>query len=121
MPTWLPPKAKKEWQRVVPELEAVGLLAKVDMAALASYCIAVDVLERATRALRPTRENPRPEMQITQTGYESPSGAELMRRQAMKDIRAFAAEFGFTPAQRSRITVPEAAPRTISDELGLTN
>jgi phage terminase small subunit len=30
-----------------------------------------------------------------------------MRRQATRDIRAFAAEFGFTPAQRTRIQVPK--------------
>jgi phage terminase small subunit len=29
-----------------------------------------------------------------------------MRRQAMKDIRAFCQEFGFSPAARSRIQVP---------------
>ena len=106
MPAWLPPGAKREWKRVAPELEAVGLLTEVDMLAFASYCIAADQLERATRALKPTRANRRPEIQITDNGYETVSGTELMRRNAVKEIRAFAAEFGFTPAQRSRISVP---------------
>lgn len=106
MPTWLPPGARREWKRVAPQLETIGLLQEVDMAALASYCVAVDQLERATRALKPTRNNRNPEIQITENGYETISGAELMRRSAVKEIRAFAAEFGFTPAQRSRISVP---------------
>jgi P27 family predicted phage terminase small subunit len=110
MPEWLPVGAQVEWQRVAPMLEDLGLLQAVDMAAFAGYCMAVDQLERSTDALRPTKDNPRPEIQYAPSGYEVPSGAELMRRQAMKDIRAFAAEFGFTPAQRSRIKVPKKKP-----------
>ena len=107
MPEWLPVGAQVEWQRVAPMLDGLGLLQSVDMAAFAAYCMAVDQLERATEALRPTKDNPMPEVQVASSGYEVPSGAELMRRQAIKDIRAFAAEFGFTPAQRSRIKVPK--------------
>jgi P27 family predicted phage terminase small subunit len=107
MPAWLPPGAKREWKRVAPHLEANGLLSEVDMAAFAGYCIAVDQLERSTRALKPTKDNPRPEVQITKSDYEAVSGNELMRRQALKEIRAFAAEFGLTPAQRSRLSAPE--------------
>ena len=118
MPAWLPPGAKREWKRVAPQLETVGLLQEVDMAALASYCIAVDQLERATRALKPTRDNRRPEIQITENGYETISGAELMRRSAVKEIRAFAAEFGFTPAQRSRISVPSKPEEGLWSGLG---
>ena len=96
-----------EWERVYPELEALGLVTVVDAASLTCWCLAVDALERATRQLVPTEDNPTPEIQITESGYETVSGAELMRRQAMKDIRAFCQEFGFSPASRSRISVPE--------------
>ena len=107
MPPWLPAGARAEWLRVEPHLQEMGLLTVVDMAAFAGYCIAVDQLERATEALIPTEDRPRPEIQFAPSGYEVPSGAELMRRNALKEIRAFAAEFGFTPAQRSRIRVPK--------------
>jgi len=107
MPEWLPDGAQAEWERVAPHLCELGLLTVVDMAAFAGYCIAVDQLERATNALIPTEDNPRPEIQAAPSGYEVPSGAELMRRQALKEIRAFAAEFGFTPAQRTRIQTPK--------------
>ena len=65
------------------------------------------MLVRATEQLIPTEANPTPEVQITTNGYQAVSGAELMRRQAMKDIRAFCQEFGFSPASRSRISVPQ--------------
>jgi P27 family predicted phage terminase small subunit len=105
MPSWLPKGAKKEWRRLYPELEALGLLTIVDQASFAAYCIAVDQLERSTKALKPTRSNPTPEVQVTEKGYQTPSGPELMRREAIKTIKSFAAEFGFTPASRSRVQV----------------
>jgi P27 family predicted phage terminase small subunit len=105
-PSWLAPGAIAEWRRVYPELESLGLVTVVDQAALACWCVAVDNLARATAALAPTEDNPRPEIQIAPSGYECVSGAELMRRQAMKDIRAFCQEFGFSPAARSRVSVP---------------
>jgi P27 family predicted phage terminase small subunit len=37
-PAWLDPAAKKEWRRVVPELERIGMLTCVDGAALGGYC-----------------------------------------------------------------------------------
>jgi phage terminase small subunit len=40
MPKDLPAEAKAEWRRVVPELEEIGLLAKVDRAMLIRYCSA---------------------------------------------------------------------------------
>ena len=111
MPEWLSDGAKVEWERVAPHLRNLGLLTVVDQAAFAGYCIAVDQLERATALLIPTKDDPCPEVQVATSGYEVPSGAELMRRQALKEIRAFAAEFGFTPAQRSRIKVPKKKPK----------
>jgi len=106
-PEWMPPGALAEWGLVYPELDALGLITRVDRAALTCWCLAVDMLERATRQLVPTEENPIPEIQITTSGYEAVSGAELLRRQAMKDIRAFEQEFGFSPSARSRISVPQ--------------
>ncbi|WP_337531429.1 phage terminase small subunit P27 family, partial [Zhenhengia sp.] len=37
-PTWLNKEAKKEWKRIATELEALGILTEVDMAAFAGYC-----------------------------------------------------------------------------------
>jgi P27 family predicted phage terminase small subunit len=117
-PAYLPPGALTEWNLVYPELDAIGLMTRVDQATLSCWCIAVDVLERTTRKLKPTKKNAFPEIQITDSGYETVSGAELMRRQAMKDIRAFCQEFGFTPAARSRISVPTKPDGGLEGVLG---
>lgn len=101
-PEWLTPGAAAEWGRVYPELIRLGLLTIVDRAAFAAYCLAVDVMERATRAMAPTEENPLPELTEKLTRA---TGAEALRREAMKTIKSFATEFGFTPASRSRIEV----------------
>jgi P27 family predicted phage terminase small subunit len=117
-PAWLPTGALAEWDRVYPELDALGLATVVDQAALACWCVAVDMLERATLRLIPTKKNPTPEVQVTDKGYECVSGVELMRRQAMKDIRAFCQEFGFSPASRSRISVEKSETSKLDALMG---
>lgn len=37
-PTWLTLEAKAEWRRLVAELDAIGMLTKVDRAAMATFC-----------------------------------------------------------------------------------
>ena len=37
-PSWLEPEAKKEWKRLAPSLEAMGVLTQVDLTAFAGYC-----------------------------------------------------------------------------------
>src|SRR5690349_2306499 len=51
-PDWLDKDAKKEWARVAPELEKLGLIAKMDMAALAGYCQAYSEWKACTEAIR---------------------------------------------------------------------
>ena len=37
-PTWLEPEAKKEWKRLAPSLEAMGVLTLADITAFEGYC-----------------------------------------------------------------------------------
>ena len=37
-PDWLLPEAKKEWKRLAPSLEALGVLTLVDLTAFEGYC-----------------------------------------------------------------------------------
>jgi len=50
-PDWLDAEARAEWDRVVPELDAQGLLSGVDRAILTSYSAAWSVLVRAVAEL----------------------------------------------------------------------
>ena len=37
-PKWLDDDAKKEWRRLAKQMEQIGILTEVDMAAFAAYC-----------------------------------------------------------------------------------
>lgn len=50
-PTWLDREAMAEWRRVVPDLDRMGVLAKLDRAVLAAYCAAWSKFVRAEKIL----------------------------------------------------------------------
>ena len=112
-PAWLGREAKAEWRRVAKQLARAGLVQRVDLAALAAYCEAwgefvqlradVDAL-RAAAADEPA-------------GRTAESVLKLIRRKNAAAERAerMAAQFGFTPAARARITAPP--PPDEPDEL----
>lgn len=104
-PRWLSPEAKREWRRVAPELEKLGLLTRVDRAALAAYCQAYarwrqaeEVLEREgltcehTNKAGATNVSLRPEFFVAQ--------------KYLQVIKGFCVGFGLTPSARARMTVP---------------
>ena len=102
-PAWLLAEAKREWRRVAPELERLGLLTMVDGAAFAGYCQAYGRWVQAERALKKhglTTE--------TSTGYLAPRPEVVISRQSLQLVKAFCSEFGLTPSARGRMTVPES-------------
>ncbi len=105
-PKELSAAARAEWKRVQPELERLGLLMQIDRAALAAYCEAWSDFLWATGQTRKKR--------ITYAGNGTviPHPAVQIKRQAMQKIREFAAEFGFSPASRTKIDMvaPEGTP-----------
>lgn len=99
-PGWLLPEAKREWSRIVPELRRLGLLTKVDRAALASYCQCWARLVEAQQVLDRkglTFETP--------NGYIQQRPEVAMTHKLMSLLKAFLIEFGLTPASRSRLQV----------------
>jgi P27 family predicted phage terminase small subunit len=100
-PPELSPAAQREWARLVGELSSLNMITRLDRAALAAYCGAYAMWAEATLAI-----------QKHGTLVKSPAGYPLqspyisiVNRQAEIMMR-LASEFGFTPASRSRITVP---------------
>jgi P27 family predicted phage terminase small subunit len=49
-PDWLDAEGKREWDRVVPQLAAKGILCDVDQGMLANYCAALSLAVKATKA-----------------------------------------------------------------------
>lgn len=95
-------EAKREWSYVVPHLDALGLLHKVDRAALRAYCELVSTNIAATRDLE-------------KRGYfvEGADGgivknpAVSVQTQTATQIRLFSSEFGLTAASRMRLELPD--------------
>jgi P27 family predicted phage terminase small subunit len=98
-PKHLSKEARKEWHRIVPELESLGLLSKMDRAALAAYCQAYGRWVEAQENLRDEG-----------TLYETARGNVItnprlwVANKALEQMHKFLTEFGMTPASRTRIS-----------------
>jgi P27 family predicted phage terminase small subunit len=115
MPADLPKAAAAEWRRIVPELKLMGVLAKIDRAALAAYCHAFARWFQAEREVhkygviikepvywRDKRLKGRDRPYIV--GYRHKKNpAVTVSETATKIMKAFLVEFGMTPSSRSRI------------------
>ncbi len=102
-PKHLTDVARKEWRRIVRELVVLDMITAVDRAALAAYC------QAWARWVQAEEEMQKPEFQMVETtdkGYAHVNPWFQVATQAMKQMKAFASEFGLTPASRTRIQVP---------------
>ena len=111
-PGWLLPEAKREWNRIVPQLSALGLLTVLDRGAVAGGCqwwaMYVDAVKDI--ALNGTTYT-------TDTGYQGPRPSVGLALKSWQQYLAFCARFGLTPADRSRLSVPEKRHDELDDVL----
>lgn len=111
-PDWLGEVASKEWDRITYELAALGLVTRLDRAALVSYCRAWAAVVKLEKC-------------IDVDGWRVATGNGGWKRnpdvaslnEAWRRIYAMAAEFGMTPAARSRIDAPGRKPADPLEEL----
>ena len=87
-----------EWNRIVPMLLKMGVLAKVHMAALAAYCNSFSQWQRAEEAIRKHGT-----FFSNDKGDVKKHPAVTIGNHAKAHLRAFMIEFGITPAAQSRI------------------
>lgn len=102
-PAHLSPEAKKEWKRISVELEKLGLIAKIDRAALAIYCQAFGRWVYAEKKLKELGDEG-----LTYTmasGYQQIGVWVQISNRAVEIIHKFLSEFGMTPSARSRVNV----------------
>jgi len=99
-PKHLVGEAKREWERIVPELLDMGVLTKVDRVALCAYCqcyadwcAAKKEVKKFGRILK------------APSGYPVVNPSIGIANTAMREMRAFLIEFGLTPASRTRLKV----------------
>lgn len=108
-PAHLAASAKAEWKRVAKELAQLGLLSRIDRAALAAYCEAwADWVDASKLCANKVDENGNvSDRKVIKTAagnfIENPYFS--IKKRSMELMHKFLTEFGMTPASRSRINV----------------
>lgn len=105
--------AAAEWARIVQELEAVGVMSNLDQQALAAYCVAFGRWRDAEDALAMFRaQDPKAKGLVIKTiqGNLIQNPLVGVANNAMDKMLKIGAEFGLTPATRSRVKSEGGAP-----------
>jgi P27 family predicted phage terminase small subunit len=107
-PRELSPAAKHEWRRIAPELAQLGLLARIDRAALALYCDAWGRWSEAQQALQKYGV-----VVKSPNGFPMQSPYLAIANKALEQMRLLLGEFGMSPSSRTRVS---AMPQDVEDE-----
>lgn len=99
-PEFLTPEALAEWNRIVPELQRLEIIKTIDRAALAAYC---ETWSRFVAAQMTIRADG---MFVEGSqGQPVKSPAVAVAESASKELRAWCAEFGFTPSAEGNLNI----------------
>lgn len=93
-----------EWQRVSAELDGKGVIARVDSASLAGYCMSFARWTQAEEHIA------RYGLVVSSAQGVKKNPACTIAAESLRHMRAFAVEFGLTPASRSRLQVSTTQP-----------
>ncbi len=128
-PSWLCDKAKSEWKYIVPELDRLGLLTKIDRAALVSYCESYAQYRTAMEWIHkngthyPLWERDQKTKAIVRDGEGKPILRYMQQvpqvsiaNKAFQNIKACSSMFGLSPSDRGRMSVPGAEDKEDSME-----
>lgn len=97
-PAWLGEYGQAEWHRIVPQLLREKSIAEVDVPSLEAYCAAYHRAIACELAIG---------AELLVNGEKHP--LLTVAAQAWDKVRAFAAEFGLTPATRPKLAKPASA------------
>lgn len=104
-PQILQGESRKEWRRATRELRALGLLARIDRAALAAYCRTWGRWVEAEEKIAATGE-----IVKAPSGYPIQNPYLSISNRALENMHRFLTEFGMTPSSRSRLRVGSREP-----------
>lgn len=107
-PLHLKGAALKEWKRVSVELQKLGLISQIDRAALSMYCTAWGRYCEAESIL--LMAGPKGMVTETPNGFEVQSAWLNISNKAMEQCIKYLAEFGMSPAARTRVTPSDVQP-----------
>ena len=107
-PDHLSDEARKEWHRISKHLFTLGLISHIDRAALTGYCQAWgDYVWAQSRIKQLNEQDPtgeRGRIWDTPSGYKQISVPMQISNRSLDQMAKFLAEFGMSPAARSRVT-----------------
>ncbi len=112
-PAWLDSEAKKEWRRTAKQLEELGILTEVDMAAFAGYCQAYARWKEAEEFI-----SKHGTIVKTPSGYWQQVPQVSIAQTYLKIMNKFCEQFGLTPSARSRI-VADSGQNDVTDPMEL--
>lgn len=110
-PQRLLPEARKEWRRLAPLLVAAGLITSVDWPAFAELCQCYAYYQAVDAELLREGAQGAYKMQISESGYANKHPLLSIRQQHLDAWRRALADFGLTPASRTRLVSAEYTPR----------
>lgn len=91
-PDWLAGDALDEWQRIVPELDRLGVLTRVDHSVLIGHCVTYGEIVATVKA------------------------GEPLKAALLGQMRAYACELGLTPAARAKLAIPQGKEADETDQ-----
>ena len=101
-PTWLSPEAKRKWKELKPELERLGIFTNIDgltfSLAMTHYALARD----AAMILKQEGS-----MTVDERGLPRKHPANQILRDHSQAFKQYMAEFGLSPASRTRLDTEE--------------
>jgi P27 family predicted phage terminase small subunit len=114
-PKHLSPEARKEWKRVTPILEELGLISGLDRAALGMYCQCVGRLAELETAFNGKVKLLQEQKSLdyadavyqvsmsTHKGYSQQSVIVQLIRSTRHEVHRYLMHFGLSPAARARV------------------
>lgn len=112
-PSWLEEEAKIEWNRMAEQMEQLGILTEIDMAAFAGYCQSYARWKEAEEFL-----SQHGTIVKTKSGYWQQVPQVSIAQTYLKIMNKFCEQFGLTPSARSRI-VTDVGKDKENDEMEL--
>ena len=112
-PGFLSPKEKKRFEEIAKQLQEIGIMADLDVPALARYVVAEDQYETLTQLIRRNL--------LCENGLDQPETlTKLLNAQdkLFRQCRSSAADLGMTITSRCRIVIPkpEEKPKNPFDD-----
>jgi P27 family predicted phage terminase small subunit len=111
-PSFLKGEAAKEWRRIAPKLEALGLLTEIDGSALADYCVSYAHWVECEIFLQQFSHDKDGKfngaMFKTPTGYMQQLPQVSMSLRYQKEMRDALSKFGMSPSDRAGLVTPKA-------------